>query len=120
MWSTLLDARTIDALLLAGRRCALSFDAGSGKLTGLPAELALGGADADDARRRCSHAGSRGSTRCSTKATPAQPSWQRNRMEYAFALKAGDTQLDAAEYTDGHLDWDDFRATAAAPVGQTP
>jgi hypothetical protein len=47
----------------------------------------------------------------------SQPSWQRNRMEYAFALKAGDTRLEADEYTDGHVDWEDFRAIPVAPEG---
>ena len=41
------------------------------------------------------------------------PAWQRTRMEYAFALKSGNVALDAQEYTDGHLDWDDFIATTA-------
>ena len=45
-------------------------------------------------------------------------SWQRNRMEYAFALKAGDLALQADEYTDGHVDWDDFRVTALVPNAQ--
>ena len=49
---------------------------------------------------------------------PAQASWQRNRMEYAFALKAGDMKLDAREYTDGHVDWEDFQASAVAPTEQ--
>ena len=39
-------------------------------------------------------------------------------MEYAFALKAGDTRLDADEYTDGHVDWEDFRATARRAAGE--
>jgi hypothetical protein len=42
-------------------------------------------------------------------------------MEYAFALRAGGLALNADEYTDGHVDWDDFRVStlpnqdAAAP-----
>jgi hypothetical protein len=39
-------------------------------------------------------------------------------MEYAFALKAGDLALEADEYTDGHLDWDDFRVSALVPNAQ--
>ncbi len=115
LWSTLLDARTIDALLLAGDVRPF-FVAGSGKLTGLPAKLALGGADADDARTLLARWLAWLDTML-YEGDPAQPSWQRNRMEYAFALKGGDTQLDAAEYTDGHLDWEDFRATAGRPSG---
>ena len=114
LWSTLLDARTIDALALADALRPL-ID-GAGKLANLPASLALGGADAEDAK-----------TMLATwlawldtllyEGDPAHTSWQRNRLEYAFALKAGDTRLDAGEYTDGHVDWEDFRATAVAPAG---
>jgi hypothetical protein len=115
LWSTLLDVRTIDALALATELRPLAD--GSGKLTGLPARIALAGVDADNAR-----------TTLATwlawldgllnEGDAAHPSWQRNRMEYAFALKAGDTRLDAAEYTDGHVDWDDFRARAMAPAAE--
>jgi hypothetical protein len=114
LWATLLYARTVDATALAD--ALRPFVDGAGKLTGLPASLALGGADADAAK-----------TVLATwlvwldamlyEGDAANPSWQRNRMEYAFALKAGDTSLDAAEYTDGHVDWEDFRATATAPAG---
>ena len=113
LWSTLLDARTIDASALAAELRPL-LD-GSGKLGGLPARVALGGADADDAKTMLGKWIAWLDT-VLYEGDAAQPSWQRNRMEYAFALKAGDTQLDAAEYTDGHLDWEDFQATAAAPA----
>jgi hypothetical protein len=120
LWSTLLDARTIDALALATELRPL-VDA-SGKLTGLPARLALAGAAADDAKAML--------TTWLTwldallyEGDAAHPSWQQNRMEYAFALKAGDTQLDAGEYTDGHVDWEDFSAASTAhasdPMQQT-
>src|SRR5262249_22589098 len=89
---------------------------GSGKLTGLPARLALAGADADAAKAMLAtwlawldallYEGDAAST-----------SWQRSRMEYAFALKASDTRLDADEYTAGHVDWEDFRATALPAQG---
>ena len=114
LWSTLLNARTIDAIALATELRPL-VDA-AGNLTGLPARLALGGADADDAKAMLA-------TWLAWlddllyEGDAASPSWQRTRMEYAFALKAGDTRLDAAEYTDGHVDWDDFRAAAVAPQG---
>lgn len=120
LWSTLLDARTIDAIALAMELRPLVD--GGGKLAVLPARLGLAGADADDAKAMLStwlvwldgllYEGD-----------PARSSWQRNRMEYAFALQAGDTSLEAGEYTDGHVDWEDFRATAVAaqadPVRQT-
>ena len=115
LWSTLLDARTIDALALADALRPLVD--GAGKLANLPASLALGGAAAEDAK-----------TMLATwlawldtllyEGDPAHTSWQRNRLEYAFALKAGDTRLDAGEYTDGHVDWEDFRATAVSAAGE--
>ncbi len=115
LWSTLLAARTIDAVALAQELRPL-LD-GAGKLTGLPARLALGGVDAAAARATLApwlawlddllYEGG-----------AAEASWQRNRMEYAFALKAADARLDAAEYTDGRVDWDDFGATAVAPAGE--
>ena len=48
LWSTLLGARTIDARALADALRPLVD--GAGKLANLPASLALGGADADDAK----------------------------------------------------------------------
>lgn len=114
LWSMLLDKRTIDASALADELRPL-LD-GAGQLGGLPARLALVGPDADDAKLMLAswlawldaliHEGD---------SDGSSASWQRNRMEYAFALRANDTQLDSAEYTDGHLDWDDFQATAVTP-----
>ena len=115
LWSTLLDARTIDAISLATDIRPFFVDAKS-KLSGLPATLALGGADADAAQAMLA----RWLVWLDAmlyEGDAAHPSWQRNRMEYAFELKGGDTQLNADEYTDGHLDWDDFRATAGQPSG---
>lgn len=114
LWSTLLDHRTIDAQVLATDLRPL-LDA-AGALTGLPARLALAGGEADDARSMLAHwLAWFDALLCEGDA--ANPSWQRNRMEYAFALKADDAQLTAAEYTDGHVDWEDFQATATAPGG---
>lgn len=114
LWSTLLDQRTIDASALATDLRPL-LDA-AGALTGLPARLALGGGDADDARAMLAR-WLAWLAALLYEGDAASSSWQRNRMEYAFALKAGDTRLDAAEYTDGHVDWEDFRAAATAPAG---
>src|SRR5204862_353234 len=110
----LLDARTSDAVDLAGELRPL-LDA-NGQLGSLPARLALGGADADAAMKMLAK-WLAWLDAMLYEGDAANPSWQRNRMEYAFALKAGDAQLDADEYTDGHVDWEDFRATAAAPAG---
>ncbi|HKE95455.1 MAG TPA: hypothetical protein VKB34_14170 [Povalibacter sp.] len=119
LWSRLLDSRTIDAIKLANELRPLRNPDSS--LNGLPARLALAGADADDARTMLAKWLAwlddmlyEGDT--------AQTSWQRNRMEYAFALKAGDTRLESAEYTDAHVDWEDFQAHATPadpPVPQT-
>ena len=115
LWATLLNGRTIDAIALAAELRPL-LDA-SGALSALPARLALFGSDADDAKAMLG-AWTAWLDALLYEGDAAQPSWQRNRMEYAFALKAGDTRLEAAEYTDGHLDWEDFEATAVAPVGE--
>jgi hypothetical protein len=115
LWSTLFDRRTIDAVALAADLEPL-IDA-AGALTALPPALGLGGADEDAAKavlgpwlawfRALLYEGDEINT-----------SWQRNRMEYAFALKAGDLALKADEYTDGHVDWDDFRVGALVPNAQ--
>ena len=120
LWSTLLDSRTIDAIQLASELRPL-LDA-NGKLGALPARIALGGADAEDAKTMLAK-WIAWLDELLYEGDAAQSSWQRNRMEYAFALKAGDTRLEAAEYTDGHVDWEDFQASAVAqaeePVRQT-
>lgn len=113
LWSTLLDSRTIDAIQLATELRPL-LD-GTGTLSALPARIALGGADAEDAKTMLAR-WIAWLDELLYEGDAAQPSWQRNRMEYAFALKAGDTKLEAAEYTDGHVDWEDFQAGAVVPV----
>jgi hypothetical protein len=59
---------------------------------------------------------------------PQQTSaWQRERLEYAFALSAqgagGEVVLSAAEYAQGHLDWTSFDLVPGAtlyPAGGQP
>jgi hypothetical protein len=115
LWSTVLHSRTIDAIKLASElRPLLDAD---GSLTALPAAIALGGADADDAKQMLAKWISWLDDML-YEGDAAQASWLRNRMEYAFALKAGDTKLDAGEYTDGHVDWDDFQASAVTPAAE--
>jgi hypothetical protein len=111
LWSALFNKRTIDASALA--KDLLPLLAADGTLPTLPAAIVLGGGDAGPARdvlgrwmawfRTLAYEGDE-----------ADRSWQRNRMEYAFALKAGDIALKADEYTDGHVDWDDFRVSTLA------
>ncbi|MDN5782841.1 MAG: hypothetical protein L0H23_12625, partial [Luteimonas sp.] len=104
----------IDASVLASELRPL-LD-GADALTALPARLTLGGAAANAAKKMLAR-WLAWLDDFLYEGDPAAASWQRNRMEYAFALKAGDTRLDADEYTDGHVDWEDFRATATASTG---
>jgi len=116
LWSTLLNSRTIDAIKLASELRPL-LDA-EGNLTALPAAMALGGGDdAGDAMTMLAK-WIAWLDEMLYEGDASQSSWLRNRMEYAFALKAGDTKLDAAEYTDGHVDWEDFQASAAQTVAE--
>jgi hypothetical protein len=127
MWTTLFAQRTVDAALLANDvRPLLNND---GTLNGVPAALALPADEVDACKAMLQRwiawldaAVYEGNT-----ADAAHTSWQTDRMEYAFALKAGTVQLSADEYTDGHLDWDDFEAgplegdpqAGAQPITQT-
>jgi len=115
-WASLLRGRTVDAADLADALRPL-LDAG-GALTALPAALPLAGAEADDARAVLA-AWLRWHDQLLVEgegADGASVSWRRNRMEYAFALRAGATRLESDEYTDGHVDWDDFVARADDPA----
>lgn len=112
LWSTLFHARTVDAQRLADDLRSLAN--GAGGLTGLPGALDIAQADVEAAKKalggwlawfdELAYEGA--------AAANDNNSWQRNRMEYAFSLKSGDVRLLADEYTDGHVDWDDFRAQA--------
>ena len=121
LWAMVLNERTLDAQALADDLKPLLN--GAGKLLNLPAALAIG-------------AGERPATTTmlegwfawfaelvyegSPENAGSNPSWQRERMEYAFSLKSGKVVLKADEYTDGHVDWDDFRAEALAEQGAPP
>ena len=117
LWSTLFNARTVDAQRLAKELRPL--DDGAGGLTALPVALNLSPVDADASKTALAawlvwldELAYEGPTRDASE----NESWQKNRMEYAFSLKGGSMVLKADEYTDGQLDWDDFRAEAA-PLG---
>ena len=117
LWSVLLDARTVDGQHLADALRPLAD--GAGGLLGLPAALLLDAGDVAPSTTALAgwlawfddlvHEGAADNA-C----------WQRNRMEYAFALKAGSVALQADEYTDGHVDWDDFSAALGAPPADQP
>lgn len=115
LWSTVFSggasSGTIDATALAADLEPLT-DA-SGALTALPAGLAIAAAEQGKARETLGRWLSWFNTL--VYEGEANGSWQRNRMEYAFALEAGDLALEADEYTDGHLDWDDLRVGTAVP-----
>ncbi|MES1998205.1 MAG: hypothetical protein V4446_02720 [Pseudomonadota bacterium] len=105
LWSQLFDRRTVDASALRRDLQPLLVD---GVLTGVPA--ALGN---DAATQALLQTWLNWYDALVYEGAADNPSWQRERMEYAFALKSGNVALDAEEYTDGHLDWDDFVATTA-------
>lgn len=117
LWSTLFNARTVDAQLLADDLRPL--DDGAGGLTGLPGVLNIAPVDAETTKNALAgwlawH------DELAYEGAADNKSWQRNRMEYAFSLKSGNVVLKADEYTDGHVDWDDFRAEAMPVNGDAP
>ena len=111
LWSTVLAGRAIDSQKLAGDLDPLRD--GAGGLVGLPAALNVAAGDIEPTKTMLARwltwldglvfEGAGG-------AAGPNPSWQRERMEYAFALRSAKVALRADEYTDGHLDWEDFRA----------
>jgi len=117
LWSTLFNQRTLDARNVAADLLPL-LD-GAGQLTGLPAALAV---DADDVATTQSALQSWFTwlNALVFEGAPVNPAWQRNRLEYAFALRSGNVVLKADEYTDGHVDWEDFHAEAAPPNAEAP
>jgi hypothetical protein len=108
LWSTLFDQRTVDARAL---RADLEPLFVGGKLTGLPAALAVAPADAAAAQTLLEN-WLIWLNDLVYEGEANNPAWQRNRMEYAFELSAGNAALKADEYTDGHVDWEDFVAAA--------
>lgn len=109
LWSTVLNQRTVDAEKLAADLRPLVD--GAGKLTALPAALSVATGEVD-ATKTGLEAWLAWFDGLVYEGTPDNPSWQRNRMEYAFSLASGNVLLRADEYTDGHVDWEDFRAEA--------
>lgn len=115
LWSVVFNGRTVDASALATDLRPL-LD-GAGGLTGLPAALAVDAGELDAAKTSLA-AWLAWFDALVYEGTPNaegdNPSWQANRFEYAFSLASGNVVLDADEYTDGHVDWEDFRAGAVA------
>ena len=117
LWATLFDARTVDAQALADDLRPL-LD-GAGRLVGLPAALNVSPADVDASKSALAD-WLEWLDDVVFEGAADNLSWQRQRMEYAFALKSGNVVLKADEYTDGHVDWDDFQAEALPDAGDDP
>lgn len=104
LWSSVLHGRTVDAQALASDLEPLR--GADRRLTGLPASLsamdgsALGILDTWLAWL----------DGLVFEGAADNPAWQGERFEYAFALGTGTVALEAAEYTDGHVDWEEFQA----------
>lgn len=85
----------------------------------LPKKSPFGGGDRDDAVAaiRVWYAWCE---RLFSQRNGTQPSaWQAERMEYSFAVTAGDALLEAPEFDGGHLDWYSFnRLPAQVDDGQ--
>lgn len=112
IWKGLFSGRTVDAQALAKDLKTPLDD--SGALTTLPENLTLSTTEARAAMK------SLGAWLTWFKSlvyegSPKESSWQPDRMEYAFSLGAGGLSLRAAEYTDGHFDWDDLRLRSEGP-----
>ena len=117
LWSTLFNQRTLDARDVAAD--LLPQLDGAGQLTGLPAALAVDAGDVA-ATQSALQTWFAWLSDLVFEGAPDNPAWQRNRLEYAFALRSGNVVLKADEYTDGHVDWEDFRAEAAPPNADEP
>lgn len=120
VWNTLLNERAVDALALAadvrpmlGNAAALA-----GLVSGWGANAAQAAAAADVLTRWLSWLDELAFEGGTSNSTPgASPYWNPKRLEYSFALGAGDAQtgarLEADEYTDGRLDWHTYTVGAA-------
>jgi len=92
---------------------------GDDKLSGLPPAIGLAGGDADAAKATLA-AWLLWFDALLYEGDPARVSWQRNRFEYGFALRAGNARLEADEYRDGTVDWNDFLAADAGQAADEP
>jgi hypothetical protein len=117
LWSTLFDKRTVDAQSLAADLLPLLDNAG--KLTGLPAKLVIDPGDIAQTQITLENWFA-WLTDLVFEGGQDNPAWQRERMEYAFALRSGNVVLKADEYSDGHVDWEDFRAESAVQIDNAP
>jgi hypothetical protein len=117
LWSTLFNQRTVDAQTLAADLLPLLN--GTGNLIGLPAALVIDPGDIAVTQTTLENWFA-WLADLVFEGGQDNPAWQRERMEYAFALRSGNVILKAAEYTDGHVDWEDFRAESAVQEDNAP
>jgi hypothetical protein len=115
LWSTLFHARALDAKKLEADLLPL-FD-GSGKLAALPAALSIDEAEVQ-ATLSILESWFGWLMELVYEGAENNPSWQKNRMEYAFALRSKKVMLTAEGYSDGHVDWEDFVAELVPPPSQ--
>ena len=123
VWNVLLDQRAVDALGLAADLRPLIGNAAG--LLAFASGMGAAGADA----QACADVLVRWlrwlDELTFDGTTPgASPYWNPARLEYSFALGAGDPQtgarLEADEYTDGRLDWHTYTVAAAAQAANGP
>ena len=108
LWSTLMNQRTVDTSKLRADLLPLW---ANDKLSGLPAALAVQPGDVA-ATQTLLENWMAWLDDLAYEGAADNPSWQKNRLEYAFALSAGNVELKSDEYTDGHVDWEDFVGAA--------
>ena len=120
VWHALLDARAPDALRLAAALRPLAGDAAAQAAFAAPLGI---GADRLPAFAAVVERWLRwlDALALDGSAPGASAYWNPHRLEYAFALGAGDPQsgarLEAVEYTDGRVDWHSFDVAPAEPGG---
>ena len=119
-WHLLLAGRSISAAKVA---TALAPGRGAdGHLAALPAELAPAGEEA--AALDVLRSWLQWLDTLVVEGSADNPSWRKERFEYAFSLYAKgrrqDVALRADEYTDGRIEWHSFIAEAAGPAQAAP
>ena len=120
-WHLLLHGRSISAMKLAA---LLAPDrAADGQLPAVPAGLGVPPAEEADALIVL-NAWLRWLDTLVCEGAADNPSWRKERFEYAFSLYAdgrkGPVALRADEYTDGRVDWHSFVAEAEGPAVVAP
>ena len=127
VWNTLLNDQAVDALALAADvRPVLGNDAALESLaSSMSVSAAQTAAVAEVLTRWTAWLTDFAFDGIASTSKPgASPYWNPNRLEYSFALGAGDGQtgarLEADEYTDGKLDWHTYTVGSAVPNPNTP